>query len=89
MEELEANARSAIAPRLDETTTGEVWEPPTDVGPIPIELMARARTVLLSHLDAIGHVEKLRDSTLAHLTAVRTVPDAAASDRSIYLDVTG
>ena len=89
MNDLEASARTVAKTNRDGHPAPEGWQPPQTPGPIPVELMQRAREVLVSHLDAVGDLEARRNSTLAHLAAVRSVTDAASADRAVYLDVAG
>ena len=89
MNDLEASARAAAKANRDGHPTPEGWQQPQTPGPIPVELMQRAREVLVSHLDAVENLEARRNSTLAHLAAVRSVTDAGSADRAVYLDVAG
>ncbi|WP_167138804.1 hypothetical protein [Diaminobutyricimonas sp. TR449] len=65
------------------------WTPPEDLGPIPPELEARARGLLDAQRDAIALMTEQREQIGRHLNAVKSVPSAHDSERSVYLDVTG
>ena len=54
-----------------------------------IELRERAGRVLAAQRDAIQRLEEMRQTTGAHLAAVRSIPLAQRAGQSVYLDVTG
>ena len=62
---------------------------PRDLGPIPDDLVPRAREIAVAQKSAIQRVKDAQRSVLAHLTALKTVPSPRETDRSVYLDVTG
>jgi hypothetical protein len=65
------------------------WTPPENLGPIPPELEGRARALLDAQRDAVEAMSEQREQIGRHLSAVRSVPSAHDSARSVYLDVTG
>jgi hypothetical protein len=65
------------------------WTPPENLGPIPPELEDRARALLQAQRDAIEAMSEQREQIGRHLSAVKSVPSAHDSARSVYLDVTG
>lgn len=56
--------------------------------PLPPELADRARRVLAAQRERILRLERERDETLAHLTALRRIP-ADLGERPAYLDLDG
>jgi hypothetical protein len=65
------------------------WTPPENLGPIPPELEERARALLDAQREALDAMNAQREEIGRHLSAVKSVPSAHDSARSIYLDVTG
>lgn len=65
------------------------WTPPDDTDPLPAHLFDRARRVFDAQQRAIAVLTDEQASVARHLSALRTVPSAAASGRSVYLDVVG
>lgn len=82
-------ARFALATRSEESSSVAKWRPPVDLGPIPAQLIERARAVLDSQFEVMRRIETARDAAGAHITALRTARQSRPSDRSVYLDVTG
>lgn len=66
---------------------GEIpaWEPPADAGPIPAELVGRARQLLAARLESEQVLTAQRVTVGRHLGAVNSIPDAP--QRSRLLDV--
>lgn len=67
----------------------ESWAAPTDAGPIPEELVDRARTVLEAQHRLAAELTLERETVGRHLAALRTVPSVQNTDRSVYLDTLG
>ncbi|HEY8296132.1 MAG TPA: hypothetical protein VIG41_12385 [Micrococcaceae bacterium] len=65
------------------------WTPPSNPGPLPGELVDRARRLQALQANAMQALESTLRSTARHLAAVQSVPDAGGSGRSAFLDVTG
>ena len=65
------------------------WRPPADLGPIPVELRARAEALLRAQADAIATVVGAQRSTARHLAALRTVPQGRGETGPLYLDASG
>jgi len=68
---------------------GQVWTPPSGLGPLPAHLEVRARA-LLSATSNVRATLALRHFDVGrHLAAVQSVPSAASSRPPVYLDVAG
>lgn len=65
------------------------WHPPAEAGPLPEELVDRARRVLDAQLESMTMLRKVRNDALAHLDAISTVPDTQSAARPLFLDVQG
>ncbi|MBG0740286.1 hypothetical protein IV500_12935 [Paeniglutamicibacter antarcticus] len=89
--EAQAAEWDRILDRLEEQLTGSdvPWHPPADAGPIPVELMERARRLLADQHAAVEHLEVQQRQTMQHLTAIQSVPESAGAGRPVFLDVTG
>lgn len=89
--EAPANEWARILDRLEEQLTDSAapWVPPADPGPIPVELIERARWLLADQHAAVEHLEVQQRQTAQHLTAIQSVPESAAVGRPVFLDVTG
>lgn len=61
---------------------------PNGTGPLPPELGARARALLVAQSQAIERLEGLRKTTGRHLAAMRAIPPHRDA-RSVYLDIAG
>ncbi len=77
LDELE---RYADAPAL-----GVAWQPPAGLGPMPAELLPRARRIAAAQQRAVRRLTDERRRVMAHLEAVDTA--APAPVRAIYLDL--
>lgn len=64
------------------------FTPPSDAGPIPVELVERAQHILSAQHEAIERVEVVRRTTGRHLAAMRSVPPHRG-DHAVYLDISG
>lgn len=89
LDEMEALTADATAVGAANAPSRATWSVPTRLGPIPIELRERADRVLAAQRDAIQQLEEMRQSTRAHLAAVRSIPSAQRAGQSVYLDITG
>lgn len=65
------------------------WTPPTGIGPIPAELVARAQELLAGQRELGAELEAGKNEIARHLAAIRSVPAMRAPSASVYLDVTG
>ena len=73
----------------DTDPVGQVWTPPSGLGPLPAQLEIRARA-LLSATSNVRATLALRHFDIGrHLAAVRSVPSAASGRPPVYLDVAG
>ncbi|MFF1830102.1 hypothetical protein [Paenarthrobacter sp. NPDC058040] len=65
------------------------WEPPADLGPLPVALGARALLVLDAQADAMDLVSGMKHDAGAHLAALAAVSPGPGSARPLLLDVRG
>ena len=95
LDELEADAALACAlahtkspADLDsaEFNRTEAWTLPTEAGPIPVELTARARQLIAVQAEAAALLGAAARETAALLAKPRP---ARAHARSVYMDVVG
>ena len=73
--------------RMEETAAG-AWSPPENLGPIPLELVQRARDVEAAQQAAVVRLEEAKTTTARHLAAIQSVREAKASGHAVFLDVT-
>ncbi|PJJ73294.1 hypothetical protein CLV46_2880 [Diaminobutyricimonas aerilata] len=78
---LEADARDELSAEAAD------WHPPADLGPLPPELIDRARAVLALQRARAADLAGRRSSVAAELAAVRAVPTDERA--SVYLDTSG
>ena len=83
-----AAAGSLRAGEAKATGTGSPWNPPANLGPVPEELVERARDVEAAQRAAVEHLEAAMATTARHLVAVQSVPEGRTSGRAVFLDVT-
>ena len=65
------------------------WEPPAELGPLPVALGARARRVLDAQADAMDLLADMKHDAGAHLAALAAVSPGPGSARPLLLDVRG
>ncbi|MEW1821127.1 hypothetical protein AB0323_10085 [Arthrobacter sp. NPDC080031] len=65
------------------------WSPPAVAGPLPEELVEKARRILDAQLESMAMLGKVRNDALAHLDALSAVPVSQNSVRPLFLDVQG
>lgn len=66
-----------------------LWEPPTDLGPLPEELVGRVqRLVKAQQIVTTGFVEE-QQSVREHLHAISVIPEQSTKTPPIYLDTKG
>lgn len=88
--ELSVAARTdPLAVEDDGRTPASGWSAPEQLGPLPADLADRARLLLDAEREVIRELADLQRRTGRHLAAVRSVPAAARTEQSVYLDVTG
>jgi hypothetical protein len=68
---------------------GSPWRPPADLGPIPVEMLGRARKLAAAQQDTMAALEEEKDSTRRHLTALRALPQQRNETAPRYLDAAG
>lgn len=64
------------------------WTPPSGLGPLPDQLLDRARTLEAAQTRVALRLEEIRTTAGEHLAALRAVPTAQAHS-PVYLDVEG
>jgi hypothetical protein len=65
------------------------WEPPVDLGPVPPELLERARLILDAQAEASALMGASNAETAKHLQAIDSIPEQQERPRLAFLDVTG
>jgi hypothetical protein len=79
----------AVLADLEAATVADApatWAAPTDLGPVPRDLVGRASRLLAAQRDRIAAVDGARRSALEHLGALRAVDATRAPAPSVYLD---
>jgi hypothetical protein len=82
LDELERDVLSA-------TGADAEWRPPTGLGPIPAELVGRARKLATAQQEVMAALEEEKDSTRRHLAALRALPQQRNETAPLYLDASG
>lgn len=72
----------------DSSFVPDAWSP-ADLGPIPLDLVDRARRVEQWQKAAMARVQEAKRLAASHLAALKTVPSPRPVAQSVYLDVTG
>jgi len=83
LDELERDVANAGA------REGTPWRPPTNLGPLPAELVERARELAAAQQDALVALHEEQHSTRRHLTALRALPQQRNETGPLYLDTSG
>ena len=83
-----AGSGSLDAGETEAAAAATHWTPPQDLGPIPAELVERAREVEASQRAVVERLEEAKATTARHLAAIQSVREAKASGRAVFLDVT-
>ena len=83
LDELERDVANAGA------REGAPWRAPTDLGPLPAELVSRAQELASAQQAALATVQEQRDSTRRHLAALRALPQHRSQTGPVYLDTSG
>jgi hypothetical protein len=84
-----AASGSPEAGEAEASAAGIPWTPPANLGPVPDELVERARDVEAAQRAAVEHLEAAKATTARHLIAVQSVPEGRTSGRAVFLDVIG
>jgi len=84
-----SNIPASQAPEAGEPFTATYWTPPANLGPLPGELLERARIVEAAQQAAVERLEEAKALTARHLTAVQSIPEGRTSGKPVFLDVTG
>jgi hypothetical protein len=62
------------------------WVPPRGIGPLPRELAARARTILVAQTAALGRMQEEQGMIVKHTAALESIPTRRRAYRPVYLD---
>ena len=89
LDRLESDLDAAEAQAGGDGASVEPWAVPVGLGPVPEHLQERAVALEQRQLAVTPRVEEAKASAGRHLAAVRSIPTASASGRSLYLDVRG
>lgn len=79
----------ALTDPADPAPAVPAWTAPAGLGPLPEDLAAHAAAVLEAHREALALLAAAKEAAGRHLQAVRSIPAARDTGRSVYLDVTG
>jgi hypothetical protein len=90
LEELEREL-GAVLVSTGSTTESSItaWTPPGDLGPIPADLVERARELLAGQNELIAELEHSKRATAVQLAALRKMPTTRPTGASVYLDING
>ena len=86
--ELEARLGGLAAHSAGDSPRG-VWRAPSVVGPIPADLVDRARALLAAQHGVADDLRAALADTARHLAALKSIPSRVPRGTSVYLDVTG
>ena len=91
LDRIEADVAAGITSLEDPAVPVHVdlWIPPQDLGSMPPELADRALNVLTAQQRIRERMQGARTAAGKQLAALRSVPEAGRSGKSVYLDVTG
>lgn len=88
LEEGVATALRAMEDPLDAPAI-ELWSPPADLGPLPVELRERMERLIEAQKALLEMVAGRRDDVGKQIKALRRVPGVGEPERSLYLDISG
>jgi hypothetical protein len=74
-------ARAEVPGALTDT-----WQPPPGIGPLPPELAARARALLVAQTATLARMQDEHVSILRHTAAIESIPTRRGARRPVYLD---
>ena len=74
--------------QVEEAGATAAWTPPRGLGPLPAELVERARDVEAAQRTAVERLEEAKATTARHLAAIQSVREAKANGHAVFLDVT-
>jgi hypothetical protein len=86
MDVAETEAMLADARRLNETPEANPWQPPQDLGALPLELVPRADEILTRQLRAAEEVAKRITSTRQQQSVTSRIETGERVKRPLYLD---
>jgi len=87
--ELDVVATEAMltdARRLAELPASDLWQPPTELGALPLELLPRADEILTRQLAAAQEIARRLTATRAQQVMTSKIETGEASKRPVYLD---
>jgi len=88
LDELEASlGEAALGASGAADSAVSAWTPPSGLGPIPADLVERARDILGGQRELISELQGERRAVGEQLAALRQVP--APQAHAVYLDITG
>jgi hypothetical protein len=76
----------ADARRMAETPPSDLWQPPTDLGALPLELKPRADEILTRQLAAAQEIARRLTSTRAQQVMTNRIETGEAAKRPVYVD---
>jgi hypothetical protein len=82
LNELWRRSRDALEP----DQAREAWNPPAGLGPIPVELIPRAASLVHAQRIAIANFRARKDDVSARLRVMRQVPQPFHGDIPVYVD---
>ncbi|WP_067508834.1 hypothetical protein [Actinoplanes sp. TFC3] len=86
MDVAEVETMLTDARRLAETPPSNMWQPPTDLGALPLELKPRADEILTRQLAAAQEIARRLTATRAQQAMTARIETGEASKRPVYLD---
>jgi hypothetical protein len=86
MDVAETEAMLADARRLAETPEADPWQPPQDLGALPLELKPRADEILTRQLAAAQEIARRLTATKAQQNMTGRIETGEAVKRPVYLD---
>ena len=87
---LEADVATAGQTQHDDGVTGaQRWDPPTDLGPIPPDLVVRARRIQDAQQRTVATLQAAVKDNRQHHALIGAVNASTARSGAVYLDVAG
>ena len=79
-------AMLADARRITEAAPSDLWQPPTDLGALPLELKPRADEILTRQIAAAQEIARRLTATRAQQAMTSRIETGEAVKRPAYLD---
>ena len=86
MDVAETESMLADARRLNETPEANPWQPPQDLGALPLELVPRADEILTRQLRAAEEIARRITSTRQQQSMTSRIETGERVKRPLYLD---